>query len=215
MLVRIIPFFSAFLYLSGCVTHSEVLVQPKTEIVNSEDVAAKPLTPSSRVFFSPKAGCETHIVDLINNAKSSLEVAVYSINNQNIIEALKNAKKRGVNVRILTDRTQASINCQATLDLSQSKIDIRIHSKNRMQHNKYAVADDAIVVTGSFNWTYPAEMFNEENCLFITDREIVKPYLERFENHLWLENSFEKSELAFQKLKSKKECLQGKKTLIK
>ena len=61
----------------------------------------------SIVYFSPRGNCEKNIVNRINSAKKTIEAAVYSINNDNIVAALLEAKKRGVKIRILTDKTQA------------------------------------------------------------------------------------------------------------
>lgn len=59
------------------------------------------------VYFSPKGNCEKMIVNRINSAEKTIDAAVYSINNDNIVNALIEAKKRGVKVRILTDKIQA------------------------------------------------------------------------------------------------------------
>ena len=45
-------------------------------------------------YFSPRGKCEKNIVDKINATTKTLDVAVYSINNDKIVEALVNAKKR-------------------------------------------------------------------------------------------------------------------------
>lgn len=62
---------------------------------------------SSEVYFSPQGGCEERVVHLINETKSTLDVAIYSLNNEKIVHALMDAKKRGVAIRVLLDRVQA------------------------------------------------------------------------------------------------------------
>jgi cardiolipin hydrolase len=54
-------------------------------------------------------------------------------------------------------------------------------------HHKYAVIDEAVVVTGSFNWTTQAVKNNNENVLFIENDFVAKEYSNNFEN-MW--NSF-------------------------
>lgn len=49
------------------------------------------------------------LVNTINQAHSSLDIAIYSITKYNIVNAIVAAKKRGVNIRIITDRTEARI----------------------------------------------------------------------------------------------------------
>ena len=124
----------------------------------------------------------------MRGAQATLDIAIYSINNVKIVEALRDAKGRGVKIRILIDRVQANGvgNRETTLSLKNDGFDVRIHSKNKIQHNKFAVADGVRVETGSFNWTMPAEHSNEENCLFVNDPVIASAYAKHFRGHLWV-----------------------------
>ncbi|HMV01650.1 MAG TPA: phospholipase D-like domain-containing protein [Chitinophagales bacterium] len=152
------------------------------------------------VYFSPNGGCEEHVVELINKTQKSLDVAIYAINNQQIIAAIEGAYKRGVKIRILVDRVQAFSNKEKILELKSYGLDIRIHSKNKIQHNKFAVSDGMRMTTGSFNWTKPAQESNEENCLFIDDSQVIEQYKSRFSDYLWIINTEEKSEVYFDKM---------------
>lgn len=87
--------------------------------------------------------------------------------------------------------------------LKRAGFNVRIHSKNKIQHNKFVIADAKKVETGSFNWTEPAESKNEENCLFTDEVKVVGAFSERFNKHLWIVNTLEKSEHAFAKLEQK------------
>lgn len=53
-------------------------------------------------------------------------------------------------------------------------------------HNKFAVLDQGVVLTGSFNWTTQAAKFNQENILFFENQEMAKKYHNEFEK-LWEE----------------------------
>ena len=53
-------------------------------------------------------------------------------------------------------------------------------------HNKVAVFDDKIMVTGSFNWTWSANNVNHENAIFIDDPRVIKRYTDEF-NSLWVQ----------------------------
>lgn len=52
-------------------------------------------------------------------------------------------------------------------------------------HDKFAVIDEAVVLTGSFNWTSQAVKYNQENILFIQNDELAKKYMDEF-NKLWM-----------------------------
>lgn len=154
----------------------------------------------TQVYFSPRGGCEAKVVELMTTATQSVDVAIYSLNNRAILEALNNAHKRAVKIRVLLDRVQASGNREETLALKKAGIDVRIHSKNKIQHNKVGIFDGRKILTGSFNWTFSAETANEENCLVTDDQRVVKAYITRFNDHLWAVNTAEKSEAAFTRL---------------
>ena len=154
-----------------------------------------------KVYFSPSLQCEKRLLKLIDNAKESIDIAVYSINNTNLVEALKRAHKRGVKIRILTDRTQAANKSSKVKDLHNEKLRVRVHSKFRIEHNKFAVFDGKKASTGSYNWTNPATHKNSENCVFFTDSpEVVKKYQRRF-NYLWQVNTRKASEAWFKEHK--------------
>lgn len=61
--------------------------------------------------------------------------------------------------------------------------DIRISSNNYIMHNKFAIIDDKIVITGSYNWTASASERNDENLLIIHDEDIAKIYTDKFEDY--------------------------------
>jgi len=46
--------------------------------------------------------------------------------------------------------------------LKKREIPIRYHKHEGLMHNKFAVIDDNIVITGSFNWTASADKRNDE-----------------------------------------------------
>ena len=154
-------------------------------------------------FFTPSNKCETSIVKRIDNAEKSIDAAVYAINNKDIVEALKKAHRRGVKVRILTDRLQAGNKSSKVRELYDFGIKIRVNSKHKIEHNKFAVFDFDSVVTGSYNWTEPASRKNSENCLFFNrNKTTVREYHDRF-NYLWQVNSKKKSDKWFNKPKRK------------
>lgn len=63
-------------------------------------------------------------------------------------------------------------------------IPVRHETGTGLMHNKFAVVDDSIVLTGSFNWTRSAEGANNENLLKITSPDLAAQYAEEF-SELW------------------------------
>lgn len=57
-------------------------------------------------------------------------------------------------------------------------------------HNKFAIIDSAVVLTGSYNWTVTASNKNQENILIIESKVVVSDYQIEF-NKLWKSTQFE------------------------
>lgn len=151
------------------------------------------------VGFTPSSYCEDKIIELIDDSEESIDVAIYSINNQNIVDALTKAHGKGIKIRILTDRLQASGKSSRVNELWSKGLNIKVHSKFKIEHNKFAIYDGKTISTGSYNWTNPASSKNSENCIFISnDRKTVSEYQNRFD-YLWKINSKQKSDKWFQK----------------
>ena len=160
-----------------------------------------PCNADISAFFSPSLKCENNIIKRIDKAQYTIDAAVYSINNADIIDALKRAHDRGIKIRILTDRLQAGNRASKVLELHDYGIKIRVNSKHKIEHNKFAIFDHKDVVTGSYNWTEPASNKNSENCLFFNrNKKTVQEYHNRF-NYLWQINTKKKSDEWFNKRK--------------
>ena len=140
--------------------------------------------PAQRVYFTPSDDCENNIIALIEDAQSQIDIAVYAINNDAIVEALKEAFLRDVSIRVLTDRTQAGQKSSKIADLEDFGIDVIRHKKYRIQHDKFAIFDQKKIVTGSYNWTNSAS---------------IQKYQKRF-NDLWLMNKKAKRKSKFSNL---------------
>ena len=137
----------------------------------------------TEAYFTPSLDCENQIINLINNSENSIDVAVYAINNNAIVSALKKAHKKGVKIRILTDRVQATQKNSKVKELEDAKIPLIRHRKYKVQHDKFAIFDGKKAVTGSYNWTNSASRKNAENCFFFSNKSVEK-YVDRFET-LW------------------------------
>ncbi|MCX7647901.1 MAG: phospholipase D-like domain-containing protein, partial [Elusimicrobiales bacterium] len=109
-----------------------------------------------------------NIIKMINYSKKTIDIAVYSISDDDIFNTLVNAKNRGVKIRIVTDRLQ-STQSATVKKLYDAGFDIKISDgfNKGMMHNKYAIFDNSIVITGSFNWSNNAETYNWENAVLL------------------------------------------------
>lgn len=60
---------------------------------------------SLSVYFSPKGGCTEAVVNELDHAQKSIRVQAYSFTSAPVAKALVDAKKRGVDIKILLDKS--------------------------------------------------------------------------------------------------------------
>ncbi|QED23021.1 phospholipase D-like domain-containing protein [Candidatus Deianiraea vastatrix] len=161
-----------------------------------------PINSHAQITFTNK--CEKEVIKLINNSQNSIDIAVYSINNLNIINQLIKAKDRNVKIRILTDSIQAFGKSSKVKLLHDAGFDIKIHSKDRIMHHKFAIFDNQKAIEGSFNWTYSAANKNAEDCNIFDSEKDVNTLKKRFKK-LWKINEKDISECYFDNMKLDKE----------
>ena len=141
------------------------------------------------VHFFPNPSEEIHLINLISKAKNTLDIAMFTINNIKIASEIKNIFSRGIKLRILTDSECIKMPSSNVYSLAASGISVKIDDSVRYHmHHKFCVIDKSVVVTGSFNWTDQAVNHNQENLLFIENKELALKYSNEFEK-LW--NDFE------------------------
>ena len=112
---------------------------------------------TQEVAFSPNAGATDLVVKVISSARKSIRLAAYSFTSNPIAAALIAAKKRGVDVAVVVDKSQKSDRYTSAAFLADMGIPVRIDSMHAIQHNKFIVVDGRHVETGSFNFTMAAD----------------------------------------------------------
>ena len=98
--------------------------------------------------------------------------------------------QRHVRLRIVLDQSQEIEPASKSGYLIKHGFEIKYHLGFGLMHNKFAIIDGKVLMTGSFNWTSTAEEKNEENLLIITDEQTIEKYEDRFE-YLWNTSRFD------------------------
>jgi len=136
------------------------------------------------VYFSPSGGCTQAIVDTLATAKKSVLVQAYSFTSAPIAKALVDAKKRGVDVQAILDKSQRTEKYSGATFLLNAGIPTFIDPAHTIAHNKVMVIDGKTVITGSFNFTKAAENNNAENLLILRSEELAARYTDNWKHHL-------------------------------
>lgn len=134
-------------------------------------------------FFSPKGGCTGAVVEAVNTAQTTLLVQAYSFTSEPIEQALIAAQKRGVKVQVILDKSQYDAKGATAKGLLDAGIEVRMDNKHQIAHNKVMVIDNAILLTGSFNFTRQAEISNAENLLVIHNANLAALYAANWKVH--------------------------------
>jgi len=109
---------------------------------------------------------------------------MYIFTLQNVAEALISAHDRGIEVKVVFDKSQIAGYSQYAL-LKSAGIELRNDTNpSGIMHNKVAIIDNRIVITGSFNWTNSAENSNNENLIVIHSVDAASRYESEFQN-IW------------------------------
>jgi len=140
--------------------------------------------PPIQVYFSPHGGCTDAIVRELNAAQSVVLVQAYSFTSAPVAAALKAAHDRGVDVRIILDKSQRTERYSGLTFLQHAGIPVWIDAAHAIAHNKVICVDGQTTIGGSFNFTTSAEFHNAENLLIIRDVALTQAYMRNWQVHL-------------------------------
>lgn len=127
---------------------------------------------------------------VFQGAKKSIHVAMFTMRyypdypndaNSIIIGDLIDAKKRGVDVKIILDASNWNLNNtrenkQVADSLRNAGIEVYFDPLNVTTHNKMIVVDSEITIVGSHNWSYYALERNNEVSVLIKSKEVGKAF---------------------------------------
>ena len=122
---------------------------------------------------------------MLRSCKKSLNIAIFSITRDNFAKAIIEVFNRGVKVRVIADDECVKNYGSDVYKLAAVGIPCKTDNSAQFHmHNKYAIIDESVIVTGSFNWTTQAINNNQENLLFYEDKDLAADYLKEFDE-LW------------------------------
>ncbi len=149
---------------------------------------------ADELYFMPFEAqkAKSQLLRWIDQAHSTIDVAMYSFTNKKIATHLKNAAKRGVRIRLLLDEEQNTKDRYSQMGYLAKYKNIAIYtirgkySKHGefygKMHIKLAIIDGKHLVFGSANWSNSAFKRNYELIYFMEDyakAKKAKKYFER------------------------------------
>lgn len=110
---------------------------------------------------------------LIQTAQKSIRIAMFTWTRRDLAQEVIAAKKRGINVKIVLDRSAAmGAGEQITKMLIHAGVNVKLSQGTPLLHHKFMQIDDHTLVNGSANWTMAA--FEKNDDCFI----VLHPLLE-------------------------------------
>ncbi|OIQ87252.1 phospholipase D precursor [mine drainage metagenome] len=164
-------------------THVQALELP----ARATEVAT---TATVRAVFTPGDDVAAQVVAAIAGARRQVLVQAYSFTHEGIARALLDAHRRGVEVKLIADREQTEAMAHGMVaGLARAGVAVWLDGEHLSAHNKVMVIDagtpDAVVITGSFNFTRAAQYKNAENVIFISGSEaLARAYAQNWQRHL-------------------------------
>ncbi len=147
----------------------------------------KPLNKIEGVFFVPDDPLKQVLIGLIHHEKRAIRAAVYQLTDPDIVDALVSARRRGVSIEIITDKSCLESKYEKITQLKKHGIKVYVYRKsfsimhNKVWHFSMNLYNKALVMFGSANTTQGGLTRNEENMV-VTDRvTIVRSYKEKFD----------------------------------
>jgi len=136
-------------------------------------------------YFSPSDNTGDRIIDRIDDAEHEINVSMLIFTRWELRDALADAARRGVLVKVMIEKEEES---EETIEtITNAGAIVYLDKEETQLHHKYAVIDEGyndsenITVTGSKNWTFFGDTFNDENTLIINDPDIANVFRQEFQ----------------------------------
>ena len=86
------------------------------------------------VYFSPHGGCTEAVVEALDKAKSTVLVQAYSFTSVPIAKALVGARRRGVKVQVVLDKSQCTEKYSSATFVDNNGIPCFIDAQHAIAH---------------------------------------------------------------------------------
>jgi len=166
-----------------------VLLLAFLRLSRSPTISPNPLTSASiEVHFTRpslagpqilRGGPETALIEALDGAQQSVDMAIYDLDLPSVGQALLRADGRGVAVRLVVESD--NLDTPALHDLIAAGVPLVADGLPSLMHNKFTVIDGREVWTGSMNYTVNDAYFNDNNLIRLRDSEAAAAYSAEFD----------------------------------
>ncbi|MFH1051767.1 MAG: phospholipase D-like domain-containing protein [bacterium] len=126
-----------------------------------------------RILFAPDHSPEMEIMKQMLKARKRIDFAIFTFaKSSGIDDTMIRLRDLNMPIRGAFDAAQGSQDWAAIPDLKESGVELfKVGNQGgvRKLHHKLMVLDDQVVIAGSFNYTEPANLLNDENIIILGD----------------------------------------------
>jgi len=164
----------------GMFVHKEFGTRALASKANLFTVAGIPV----EIYFSPADNVLPHLLDYISSAKSSIRILAFTFTNEELETAIVRQKmnQQGINVQGIFETRGSDFGLFNAFYCG--KADVRLDANPYSMHHKVIIIDNAVVITGSLNFTNSAFEANDENIVIVNDPRLAEAYNQEFDR-LW------------------------------
>ncbi len=135
--------------------------------------------PGGPAARSLRGGPDRALADAIDQARLSVEVAIYDLNLWSLRDALLRAHRRGLVVRVVTESDNSD---RPEIEaLKQAGIPVLGDRREGLMHDKFVIIDRSQVWTGSMNFTLNGAYHNDNNLIRVQSSRLAENYLAEFD----------------------------------
>ena len=135
-----------------------------------------PAVPSTSSY---RGGIDEDLAAAIDQARLSVDMAIYDLNLWSIRDALIAAHRRGVTVRLVTESD--NMDELEVQDLKEAGIEVLGDRREGLMHDKFVIIDRSEVWTGSMNFTTGAGYLDNNNLIRLRSTQLAEDYSYEFE----------------------------------
>lgn len=120
------------------------------------------------LWFLPSSdNAVKRVIDLLDSAKKTMQIAMFTWTRRDFAESVIRAKLRGVDVQVAMDNNASKgAGSRIAKLLDSRKVPLRINTDIGLLHHKFVIIDSNTLMIGSANWTKAAFTQNQD-CFII------------------------------------------------
>lgn len=153
---------------------------PSTPTTNHQDWYTVFFTdPTNSTASYYRGGIDEALEAAIDQARVSVDMAIYDLNLWSIRDALIRAHQRGAEVRVVTESD--NMDEQEIQEIKDAGIEVVGDRQEGLMHHKFVVIDRYEVWTGSMNFTTGGTYMDNNNLIRVQSSKLADDYTHEFE----------------------------------